>query len=353
MEAKIELESQQQQMEDLREQLEMKKTRSLPSHTKASQAVQRYIQELMAENADKSNRIISLQESLLHAVGSAEKERIANIELQQRHENILQQMRDLTINYDWERRNSRKMTEKMRKQTDQIKQGEDLRREIFELNLRLTEMQDERDEARDELREFRNVTEALNAKFDSVREEKEQAIEFQEVFSSTVSELRDNEEILQSKLQEAYLELNDLKRKNMRLTQECKTLKQQRDAVLNEREMTIIERNNAIRERDEALRLKKELQQSRDEAIEAQLRINKVLHDDCFKLHEEMDVIREDLRMITAENERQHLQLREYESANQMAPMEVGQRTEVSILYCIFSFPFHFKLIYTGFQIQI
>ena len=339
MEAQLELESQQQQIDDMREQLEMKNAMPLPSNTKAigtSQAVQRYIQELMAENADKSNRIISLQESLLHAVGSAEKERISNIELQQRHENIRTQMRDLTINYDWERRNSRKMTEKMRKQTDQIKQGEDLRREIFELNLRLTEMQDERDEAREELREFRNVTEALNAKFDSVCEEKEQAIEFREIFSSTVFELRENEGILQTKLQEAYLELNDLKRKNMRLTQECKTVKQQRDAVLHEREMMIVERNSAVRERDEALRLKKEMQQSRDEAIEAQLRINQALHDDCCKLHEEMDAICEDLRMISAENERQRLQLREYENANQMTPTKAEQSTEVSASFHFF-----------------
>jgi len=331
MEATTDIESKQQQLKDLKEQLEITKAMSLPGRARSSessQALQRYIQELMAENADKSNRIISLQESLLQAVGSAEKERMAYLELQQRHEDKLQQMRELTINYDWERRNSRKMSEKMRKQTDQIKQGEDLRREIFELKLKLSEMQDERDEAREELREFRNVTEALNAKFDSVCEQKEQAIEFQEVFSTTVYELREKEEVLQAKLQEAYLELNDKKRKNMRLVQECKTLKQQRDAMMRERELTITERNNAVKERDEALRLKKELQQSRDDAIEAQLKINQMLHDDYRQLHEEMDVVREDLRMITAENEKQRLKLREYESVNQMAPINSPKSPE-------------------------
>ena len=337
IEAQNDLENQQQQLKELTEQLKIANSISVQSHSnsESSHALQRYIRELMAENADKSNRVISLQESLLHAKGSVEKERIAFIDLQQRHEAILQQMRDLTINYDWERHNSRKMTEKMRKQTDQIKQGGDLRREIFELTLKLSEMRDERDEAREELREFRNVTEALNAKFDSVREQKDQAVEYQEVFSSTVYELREKEESLQVKLQEAYLELNDVKRKNMRLTGECKTLRQQRDVVLNEREMMINERNAAIKEREEALRVKKELQQSRDETIEAQLRINQALHDDCCKLHAEMDLIREDLRTITAENEQQRLKLREYESANQMAPIAADKTTEVSTSFHI------------------
>ena len=327
------LQDQQQQVEDLREQLEVTKTMPAANHTKpneSSRAVQKYIQELMAENADKSNRIIFLQQSLLDAVGNAEKNRLSYIELQRRHEEVLQQLRDVTINYDWERRNSRRMTEKMRKQTDQIKQGEDLHREIFNLKLRISEMQEQRDEAREELREFRNVTEALNAKFDSVRQEKDQAVEFQEVCSSTVFELRKKEGILQSRLQEAYLDLNDVKRKNMRLTQENQTLRDQRDVLLQEREMTISERNSAVKERDEAMRLKKELQESRDEAIEAQLRINKVLHDDYCKLHEEMDVVRKDLRMITEQNERQRLKLREYENANQIAPVEITETVEVS-----------------------
>ena len=325
LEATSDLESREEQMNDLREQLETTKSRSIPNQTKtaeSSKAVQRYIQELMAENADKSNKIISLQQSLLEMVGNAEKDKIASMELRRRHEEALQQLRDVTVNYDFERRNSLKMTEKMRKQTDQIKQGDDLRRELFELKLRLSEMREERDEAREELREFRNVTEALNAKFDCVRQEKDQAIEFQEVCSSTVFELKEEKEVLHLKLQEAYLDLNDLRRKNMRLTEDCKSLKGQRDVLMQEREMAVNERVVAEKERDEAVRMKHDLQQSRDESIEAQIRINKALHDDYCKLHEEMDIVRADLRMITEQNELQRLKLREFENANQIVPMK-------------------------------
>ena len=332
LETSSNLEDQQQEVQELREQLKNSRGQSLPNHGNAagnSFTVQRYIQELMAENADKSNRIISLQQSLLDAVENSEKDRASFVDLQRRHEEILQQLRDVTINYDWERRNSIRMSEKMRKQSNQIKIGEDLRREIFDLKLKLSEMQDQRDEARDELREFRNVTEALSAKFDSVRQEKEKAIEFQEECSSTMAELQEESQYLQAKLQEAYLDLNDMKRKNMRLTQESRTHKEQRDVLLQEREIAINERNASMKDLEEALRLNQELRKSRDDSVEAHIKINKMLQDDYNKLHEEMDVVRHELRLITEENERLRLKVRQCENARNMAPLEALESAEV------------------------
>ena len=350
LEATGDLENQQMQVQDLREQLRNVRAQSLPGNGQSAESahrVQRYIQELMAENADKSNRIITLQQSLLDAVEKSEKDRVLYLELQQRHEEGLQQLRDLTINYDFERRNSRKMSEKMRRQVDQIRQGEDLRREIFELKLKLSEMQEQRDEARDELREFRNVTEALNAKFDSVHREKEQALEFKEEVSGTVLEMNEEIQGLQIKLQEAYLDLNDLKRKNMRLTQESKTLREQRNCVLQEREVALNERNVAMKERDEAVRMNQDLQKSRDESFEAQLKINKELHEDYTNLHEEMDVVRHDLRIMTEQYEMLQLKLRQEENVRKLAPFEKAVNgtkvSEASVFVYIFICPFSWK----------
>ena len=183
------LEDEQRQTEELKE--EVKTISAKTTHLKRQSAESRlpahqYVQELVAENADKGNRIISLQHSLLCSIQKAEQDKALIDELQKRLESLLQQIRDLTINYHWERRNSMKMNEKMRRQNDQIRQGDDLRREIFELKLKLVDMKEQRDDAKEELREFRNVTEALNAKFDTVRQEKDTALGIKEEFSGTV-----------------------------------------------------------------------------------------------------------------------------------------------------------------------
>ncbi len=316
------LENEQMRTRELREEMMSMSNEARGSRTSVEslQPAQQYVQELIAENADKSNIIISLQQTLLSAVSKAEQDKATMDELQRRQEEHLQQIRDLTINYDWERRNSRKMGEKICRQNDQIRQGDDLRREIFELKLKLSEMQEQRDDAREELREFRNVTEALNAKFDTVRKEKDLAIGIKENFTGTVLELDEQVQSLQMKLRKANFEYKELERKFARQSQEITTLREQRDVLLQERQVAIQERTAACKERDEALKMNQELQNSRDEAIEAQIKINKSSQDDYAMLEKELEALRCEYNALVKQFEMAQFKLEQGEKEKRLAP---------------------------------
>eukprot|EP00794_Sanderia_malayensis_P009407 gene9407-10395_t len=288
------LENEQMKTKDLEEEIMHLSTETLEGSQKSAMDMipaRQYVQELIAENADKSNSIISLQQELLNASAKAQYDKTTIDELQRRYAGLCQQIRDLTINYDLARRNSKKMGEKISRQNDQIRQGDELRREIFELKLKLSEMQEQRDDAKEELREFRNVTEALNEKVDTVRKEKDLAVVIKENFSGTVIDLEEQTRCLQMKLRNLNFAYKDLERKHARQSQEIRTLREEKDILLNEREKAIQERTQVAFERDEALRMNQELQNARDDVIAAQIKINKAAQDNYSALEKDLETL--------------------------------------------------------------
>ena len=303
LEATGDLESQQKHVEDLKEELRSITQTAVESRkltVENLEPINRYMQDLIKENMDKSNAIITLQHRLLVSNEELDQTRRLMEELRKKNEALMQQFRDLTINYDWERRQSKRLTERVQRQTDEIRKSEDVRREIYELKFKLTEVREERDAANEQLQEFRRVTEALNMKFDLMVQEKEEAMEIHEEVSEKIFHLQEQVHTLEMNLKEANLELKDARRKNIRMSEEIGTYREQRASLLQEREASIQERNAALKERDEALRMNQELQRSRDEAVNKQISINQELESNYKTLLNELDETRRELDNMEA-----------------------------------------------------
>ena len=78
---------------------------------------------------------------------------------------------------------------------------------------------------------------------------------------------------LEANLEESVRTVDTYKRRNGRLVEEMEILKEQRDFYINEREGALKERNRIASELTNCSLLNQELQKSRDEAIQKQIKM--------------------------------------------------------------------------------
>lgn len=236
--------------------------------------LQKYVnhcQELTRDSVEKSNIIINLQSRLLAVTEDIENNTKRNEELRRKNESLMQQVRDLTINYDWQRTQSKRLYAQVDQNNDALRKANSTQNETYQLKFQLAHVTEERDEALHRMNEFKNVMQALNVKLDMLQQEKSS----EELTRGQVSEqhlqMKENINKLEEELKEEKNRVESFRRRNERLRQEIETHKEQRDFYLTEREHAIRNRDQVTKERDEALRFNRELQKSRDEAVRKQI----------------------------------------------------------------------------------
>jgi hypothetical protein len=99
--------------------------------------------ELFRANFDKSCIIITLQSQLLAAKESFEEFRKSNESLRRKNENLVGQVRDLTISYDFQRSQSKRLSKQVDANNTELKQVADTKKELLALRFELARVREE------------------------------------------------------------------------------------------------------------------------------------------------------------------------------------------------------------------
>ena len=99
--------------------------------------------ELFRANFDKSCIIITLQSQLLAAKESFEDFRKSNESLRRKNENLMGQVRELTISYDFQRSQSKRLSKQVDANNTELKQVADTKKELLSLRFELARMRED------------------------------------------------------------------------------------------------------------------------------------------------------------------------------------------------------------------
>lgn len=294
------------------EELEQRKfdteTLLMESHSSAKKMAEGaalQCQGLNREMVERTHFIIALQMKLLTTKEEVDnlKERLEE-SIQQKNE-LLDRFTQISKNYDHQRRESMKLTEKLEIQKDNIQKAEELKVKFRQVQFTNQKLRTERDEALKELEELKCWTEALKARYDIVEEDRKQTQESHESTVADYSDLRDRADELELRLTISVREIHDLKKRCKDFEQTANTYREQRDLYEKAWKETSAEREQLRKDREDAASRLAEVTRNRDEAIHRQMEYSRQFEQQLKKTVEELNSVRE--RLYETEMEMEEL----------------------------------------------
>lgn len=231
-------------------------------------------QSLLIENAEKSQLIIALQAQMLASKGDNEGTSRVISELTKKNENLMQQVKDLTIGYDWQRQRSNRLSEQVDQNKTELRKVCTVNRKIHELKFELLRVKEERDDAERKVKEFRSAVTELNVSYDMLQQQQYSEAEQRGQFSQESFQLKDKIHHLQQQLNIERSKTEKSKQKNEFLLKEIETYKEQRYFFLQERENAIRDLEQALKAKDDAEKFNRQLQKSRNDAVRKHIDIS-------------------------------------------------------------------------------
>jgi len=278
----------------------------MESHSSAKKVVEGAAQNRQVQNREMLERthfIIALQMKLLSTKEEVDNLREKLEESNNEKENLLNRFAQISKNYDNQRRESMKLTEKLEFQKDNIQRAEELKVKFRQLQFSYQKLKGEKDEALKELEELKCWTEALKARYDIVEEDRKQTQESHESTVADYSELRDKADELELRLTISAREIDDLKKRCKDHEQTANTYREQRDLYEKAWKETAAEREQLRKDRDEAMCRLTEVIRSRDEAIDRQMEYSRQFEQQYKKTADELHCVRERLNQTEMEIE--------------------------------------------------
>ena len=327
-EAEGDLELQEKYFAELREEVmrgyaERRAAETTEDALKTNQPLQFYLQELWQETIEKSNVIIALQGKLLALNEENSLYRKTVEELEQKNEKLKISVRELTINCDSERRYSKRLNETVRRKTDELMKLEDLNKKVLELRYHLGIANEERDNCRKELEEFQKWVEVLNARYDIVTQERDELRENTDDISDRYVDLQDRVENLVADLQESNYKCEVSEHEIERLKDILSVHKEQRKQLILARETAINEKSAALKELDAAEKMNRELQSTRDTAVNGHMAL-------CHELEERYDGVVADLRLANDRLREKEIELDKVKKLMEKMKRSVSESSEPS-----------------------
>lgn len=256
--------------EELKFELSLKNTSELETnqndHREKSDLLT-HCQALVQDSSDKSNIIIALQARLL-AINEDRNEVNRKIEeLQMRNKDLTQQVKDLTINYDFQRTKSIRLQEKYEKSHSELSKSAAVTRELHVAKFNLNKVSEERDALHKKLDEYRNVVPALNAKLCLLQEQNEVESEKRTEISEEYFKIRQQAKMVEMERDQGQQLIDFLKEKIDRLEKTIEGFRDQTRFLSDELDKSSSDRHRAVQEREEIAKYNNELLLSRDTAI--------------------------------------------------------------------------------------
>ena len=270
---------------------------------KAGEGAAHQFSSLQRDVNERNTFIIALQMKLL-----ASQEEIDSLKQQLgettiHRDELLSKLKEISRDYDHQRRESMKLSEKLASQKNNIEKAEGMKLRIRELQFSVQQLSAEKDDALNELNLLKDWTEALKARYDIIEEERKQTQHSHETVVADCSELRDQINGLEIKLIITKREKEDLDKRNSDFMQACNTYKEQRDLYANALKEAIVELDQAKRERDGAIQRHTEVLNTRDQIINKQMDHNKHFETRYEKAVAELHTTKEKLAKTELEVE--------------------------------------------------
>ena len=111
----------------------------------------RKVDELFRENFDKSCHIIKLQSQLLAIKESYEKLRKSKETVSRKNEQLISQVRDLTINYDFQRSKTQRLSWQVDANKRKLENVADTKKELLAVKFELSRLKEEKESVSDKL----------------------------------------------------------------------------------------------------------------------------------------------------------------------------------------------------------
>lgn len=255
------------------------------------------------EMVERTHFIIALQMKLLTTKEEVDnlREKLEDSHLQK--DQILDRFTQISKNYDNQRRESMKLTERLEIQKDNIQRAEELKVKFRQIQFCNQKLKAEKEDALKELEELKCWTEALKARYDIVEEDRKQTQESHESTVADYSELRDRSDELELRLTISAREIDDLKKRCKDSEQTANTYREQRDLYEKAWKETSAEREQLRKDRDDAACRITEVICSRDEGINRQMEYSRQFELQLKKTAEELHSVRERLYQTEVEME--------------------------------------------------
>jgi len=186
----------------------------------------------------------------------------------QRNEELMSKLEELSQNFDHERRHSLQLSDTLSRQRSSIKMVESLSTRYRDLQFISQKLQIERDQVISERNELKDWAKALKARYDIVEKNKQQCEESYENVVVDCSQFRKQIHELQFQLSVSQRQVSNVKVRNDELARKVTKYQEQRDFYDEERLIKAInERDEARKERDEMYHQYVAAQKEKDEAL--------------------------------------------------------------------------------------
>ena len=244
---------------------------------------ERYLQAAKS-NIEMKDQIIVLQQRVMDL---HECKKYSD-KLQSKNEELTQQIRSLTIAFDYERSNTERLTKTVRVKDNELQESQKSRKEFYALKFQLSKANEDIAEYRSTIEELKKSSIALAGRHDELKKQKvNESIKVTKKQQQN-SDLQRRVISLENELKCEKSALETSKRQNERLKEESQMYREQIECYNKEREIAISERDQANKEKEEAMRYYREIQKSRDEATRKQVDINNRLKSTIADLMEEL-----------------------------------------------------------------
>lgn len=247
------------------------------------------------EMVERTHFIIALQMKLLTTKEEVDELKKKLEESSQEKNQLLDRFKQISLNYDNQRRESMKLTEKLEHQKDNIQKAEEMKMKFRQIQFSNQKLKVEKEEAVKELEELKRWTEALKARYDIVEEDRKQTQESHEITVADFSDLRDRADELELRLTISAREINDFKKRCKDSEQTANTYREQRDLYEKAWKDTSAEREQLRKDREDTAAQLTEVIRSRDEAINRQMEYSRQFEGQLKKTTEELRTVRERL----------------------------------------------------------
>ena len=273
------------------------------SAKKVGEGAVQHFHTMSRELNERNNYIIALQMKLLSAQEEVENLKNKLNETIHQQEGLLDRFKEVSKNYDFQRRESMQLSVKLENQKDNIQKAEELKVKFRQLQFANQKYKAEKEDAQKELNELKVWTEALKARYDIVEEDRRQTQESHESAVADCSNMRERTEEMEIKLTICKREMEDVKNRCKDLENAANTYRESRDLYQKAFKDASLEREQLRKEREDAMQRLAEVIHSRDEDMKKQMELCRQFEQGYEKTAEELQVVRDSLTRTELELE--------------------------------------------------
>lgn len=206
--------------------------------------------------------IIQLQMKLLTAHEENETLRKQLDEFGKREDEVLKQLSKVNQDYAIERKETNKLSQQLRSQTEEMKICETLKMKLREVQFENAKLRCELQDKENDLNEVQRWTEALKARFDLIVAEKEEMLKNQKTVHSECSRMHDE-------ISDLRIKLNHKERVLVELRQNCKEVEDSAKIYREERDFFSKSATDSAIEVDQIRKEVEEINQRHKKALES------------------------------------------------------------------------------------